>query len=55
MNAFMGCPNLETVILGDGVYVAYGAFLDCPSLTEITLPEDAQVDDSAFDEGLKYN
>ena len=34
--AFTVCPNLETVILGDGItYIAASAFVDCPKLTTI--------------------
>lgn len=47
---FMRCPNLRRVVMHKGVTEIYGnAFKDCPNLTEIIVPRECNIHDTAFD------
>ena len=51
---FDGCTHLINVSLPDSITNIYEyAFTACPNLKSITIPKDCEVEDDAFDDGIK--
>lgn len=51
---FEGCTNLVNVTLPDSIKTIYEcAFTDCLNLKTISIPKNCEVEDDAFDDGIK--